>query len=190
MKQIVVISLVACVVIAIAVYLYTKEKWTPTYPGTTNPPPATGNTATLTIDSNGNLSSVASLPLGTIIMRADTLVPDGWTPCDGRAAVNGIAIPDLRGRMPFGSNTGTGVDQNGTQLPKWGPNYSTGEINHQISPSQVPQPVMPNANPPTNVSGYTQGFTFANGAGFALGNVDPLSLLPPILTVSFLIKTS
>jgi hypothetical protein len=190
MKQILVISLVACVVIAIAVYLYTKEKWTPTYPGSASTPAPNGNTGTLTIDSNGNLSSVASVPLGTIIMRIDTLVPDGWTPCDGRAAVNGITIPDFRGRMPFGSNPGTGVDQNGTPLPNWGPNYSTGEINHQISPPEVPQPVMPNANPPTNVSGYTQGFTFANGAGFALGKVDPLSLLPPILTVNYLIKTS
>jgi hypothetical protein len=217
MKQIFIISLVACVVIAIAVYLYTKEnlyikeKWTPTVPPKEDVPKGPGNTASLTIDSDGNLSSVATVPLGTIVMRADYWVPDGWTPCDGREPVNGIVIPDLRGRAPFGAvisaNYATiGKDLNGNTLPVWGPGYATGEYYHNISGAEAPNVVLSDLTEIIKLSkqydtdknrmnvrkDFMSGYS-GNDGFLSLGFTNAsqaMSLIPPIYTVSFLIKTS
>jgi hypothetical protein len=45
------------------------------------------------------------MPLGGIIMwgGSPTSLPTGWTLCDGRAAVNGVTIPDLRERFIVGA---------------------------------------------------------------------------------------
>lgn len=67
--------------------------------------------------------------LGQIILFAGPKTPDNWVPCDGRTlsvsqyqalfsligvtyggdGVNTFGIPDLRGRLPIGQGTGTGL---------------------------------------------------------------------------------
>ena len=53
----------------------------------------TGDVSTLLIDGYGNV------PLGGILMWSNSSIPSGFVVCDGSSAINGIDIPDLRGRF-------------------------------------------------------------------------------------------
>ncbi len=64
------------------------------------------NSKVLTVNGSGLVQYVNNLmPLGGIIMwgGSPTALPTGWTLCDGRAAVNGVTIPDLRERFIVGA---------------------------------------------------------------------------------------
>jgi len=64
------------------------------------------NSKVLTVNGAGLVQYANNLmPLGGIIMWAGSpsTPPTGWTLCDGRAAVNGVTIPDLRERFIVGA---------------------------------------------------------------------------------------
>jgi microcystin-dependent protein len=55
-------------------------------------------------------AKMSLVPLRTIVMfsGSDAQVPIGWRICEGGSIVNGISIPDLRGRFIVGKDTRTG----------------------------------------------------------------------------------
>jgi microcystin-dependent protein len=106
----------------------------PTFTGTVVLP-STTSIGTITSTELGYVDGVTSAiqtqlntntPVGSMIMWATSTPPTGWLLCDGQstsgytalAAVVGANVPDLRGRIPMGAGTGTGLTARtlGTQL--------------------------------------------------------------------------
>lgn len=77
------LGIVILIVLILLIILYTKEKFL------------------LSIDQSGNLGTMSSFPLGTILpwlpKDSNTAVPNGWYLCDGK---NGT--PDLTGKTLIG----------------------------------------------------------------------------------------
>lgn len=74
-------------------------------------------TSKMTTSANVELTGTATItgqgavPKGAIIMWSGDTIPDGWNLCDGNnsnngSKINGIAIPDLRGRFVVGYKPG------------------------------------------------------------------------------------
>jgi microcystin-dependent protein len=111
-----------------------------------------GNMTANNFYSTGNyyLDNYILIPAGTIIQSAAINVPDGWFDCDGSSLSTTIYtdlfnaimytyggsgeifyIPDIRGRIPVGSGTGTNLTTRAL-------GSTGGEEQHTLSISEIP----------------------------------------------------
>lgn len=86
-----------------------------------------------TVKANG-FSGFGVAPLGAIIMWTGSGVPLGWQLCDGNGGtqVNGITIPDLRGRFVIGVGTSSDGAAN------YGVTNTGGEETHALTVAEMP----------------------------------------------------
>jgi microcystin-dependent protein len=77
------------------------------------------------------------VPKGAIMMWSGWTAPTGWNICDGNGgvAVNGVTIPDLRGRFIVG---GTGTGTANTTDNKYPVSATGGEETHRLSAAEMP----------------------------------------------------
>lgn len=179
----------------------------------------------LATNGSGALSWANALPSGSMQMFGGASAPSGWLLCDG-TAVNRITyaalfavigttygsgdlvmtfnLPDLRGRMPMGAGTGTGLNASGSGVPggtaqtartrgQWG-----GEETHLLTVSEMPAhnhsstiPVLAavsggpaNLNSGTTFQTYNLSSIMNNTGGNARH-----ATLPPYVVVNYIIKT-
>jgi microcystin-dependent protein len=169
------------------------------------------------------------VPTGTVVAFAGTTPPSGWLSCDG-AAVSRSAnaslfaaigttygpgdgsttfnLPDLRGRLPIGTGTGTGLTGRslgktyGTenialtvgQLPSHAHGVSDPGHAHPAQGSTFIQggASLPNAG--ISVGGASYGYSPQTGAATtgisiqATGSGQPVPIVPPALALGFIIK--
>lgn len=136
------------------------------------------------------------LPKGAIIMWSGSWdnIPVGFALCNGNggAAINGVTIPDLRGRFIVGGNTGdtdfatagqTGGSKTKALTIQELPNHT-----HDIS---VPVDIT-TANPGTTGNQLVKGYAHSYGNVYltsgSKGNGNAFSILPPYYVMAFLIK--
>jgi len=99
-------------------------------------------------DTSGNLKAITSseiqIPKGSIIMWSGATIPTGWVQCDGNQGIqiNGINIPDLRGKFILGHNSSTSRDE--TLSPN-SLNTFGGEETHKLTQEELPKVVLPYA---------------------------------------------
>lgn len=86
-----------------------------------------------TVKAN-SFSGFGSAPLGAIIMWTGSTEPAGWKLCDGNggAQVNGITIPDLRGRFIVG------VGSSSDGAANYSLNTFGGEETHSLTIAEMP----------------------------------------------------
>jgi len=91
---------VVVVVVVVAILMKKKESYVYNPPSGTSTGTAT-NSLTLVSDTNGNLSTVSTVPIGTIVAwyGSTSTIPTGWVLCDG---TNGT--PNMVGSFPIGAN--------------------------------------------------------------------------------------
>lgn len=155
------------------------------------------------------IALVPSVPSGTIIGFAGSSAPSGWLLCDGSevsrslyaalfAAIGtafGVGdggstfnVPDLRGRIPIGAGTGSGLSARTLA-------QSLGEENHLLTLAEMPSHdhtanalASVNANNDGSVSGLhyhpsNSGVTDSTGGDGAHNNMQPVLGLTPIIRV-------
>lgn len=129
------------------------------------------------------LQTYSIIPTGTMIQSASINEPDGWLLCDGRALLKSLYsnlfgvightyggvygdsdlsfnIPDLRGRIPVGAGTGSGLSTR--NLGSVG-----GEESHMLTVNE-----MPSHSHTSNAVGGTIGLITSNEENTASSGLD------------------
>lgn len=172
----------------------TGNLWSPTQSATV--------LSALQVDSSGNLSTAAPVPIGAIIMwgGAVSTIPTGWALCDG---TNGT--PDLRSRFVVGAANVQSV----MQLLPTGPltaypaGTTGGEEAHALELSEIPSHThnyAQNAGGPPTVSTLIYGGQTDNPGyyptkptgGDSTNNnaTKPHNNLPPFFALAFIMKVA
>lgn len=94
---------------------------------------------TLKAMAGGKESEVIPVPVGGIIMWTQSTLPDSthWAVCDGNGGnkINGLVIPDLRGRFVVGVNNGNGRN---SALSVYNCGDIQGEEKHALTTKEMP----------------------------------------------------
>ena len=154
----------------------------------------------------GTISGNGTIPVGGIIMWSGASVPSGWTLCNG-SNVNGLTVPDLRGRFILGGNVGSGAtytDVN-TGLVSTNGTYG-GEAKHTLSLAEMPAhthnfladasaiflvtPVDNGSDKPDSAGAGGYGYINANrpSAVQNSGSGTPFSELPPYYVLAYIMR--
>ena len=82
------------------------------------------------------------LPYGIIIMWANTIIPAGWSICDGRT-IKGRKTPDLRDRFVIPASSLNTTGYNVGSIPKKYSNFNIndfgGEATHRLTINEMPK---------------------------------------------------
>jgi hypothetical protein len=143
------------VVVAIVVFFMTKKKEPYVFASGGSSAGTADNSLTLTSDASGNLSTVASVPVGTIVAFYSNSynIPKGWALCDG---TNGT--PDLTGKSLVGSNGD--VNTSGSTIQPGNTIYAGTTIT------------------PANLPGHTHGGFFYGTTDTSVGTVEVIVGVP------------
>ena len=139
------------------------------------------------------------VPTGCIMQWATNTPPSGWLLCDGQstsgyaalAAIVGASVPDLRGRVPVGRNSGTFATLGATG------GAETNTHNHYQTVGSDPSNFFAtnntNSGPRSRVVTKTRSVTATSSAS-AVTREDStydetISTLPPYIVLNYIIKT-
>lgn len=153
---------------------------------------------TLVSDTSGNISTIASVPMGLIAMWAGSNVPYGWGLCNGSSYTNtttGVTIqsPDLRSRFVVGA----GQPSQATFLNQYGIGDTGGEEYHQLTIPEMPAHTHTFSPAGGNGAGYDGGDNWLWGAGNTSSTGGdpnnnnatlPHNNMPPYYALAFIIK--
>lgn len=163
----------------------------------------------------------ALLPVGSLIMWAGNSTPTGWLAADGSCisrttydtlfyvvgttfgACDGsttFAVPDLRGRVPMGAGTGTGLTARSPGQMVGGETYTLTTFNlprhtHELYSSAGVQLRVANGGVTSSATGLNVGGIFVTGAPIYLQtgsggfSEQPFDIVQPSAVVNFLIWT-
>ena len=189
-----------------------------TFKGTLNLQNATSVTlppSERTFINNVNLSSTISsngVPVGSIaIWYTNVSIPNGWFPCDGTRQLNGVTIPNLRGRFVMCANTKYQVNNYGgfttksVEIANYPPhNHGTvttdyaGNHYHNLTVSRDSDDnggIV--ANRGGNANGGSASFSYAgnhehfsNPATSEAGSGTGFNIIPPYNAMIYIIKLS
>lgn len=169
------------------------------------------NDAISAVNGKADNALANAMPKGGIIMWSGSIdnIPTGYVLCDGRPAVNGQAIPDLRNKFIRGasdlSNTsGLTADDRGQVAAPSAVGQQGGNNKHQMTIQQMPphthgftyniplitqQKWGDNANTYSFPSGETQRSGTTASTGGLNDVAQEFNLMPQYYALAFIIKT-
>jgi len=125
------------------------------------------------------------LPKGAIIMWSGASAPDGWALCDGNnnQLINGVTIPDLRGRFIVGSGNGYKVTDKGGQAEVTLTEAQLPPHSHEITKTAAGTALV---NGGSQFAVY--GLLGAPWVTLSAGDGKPHENRPPYYALAFIIK--
>jgi microcystin-dependent protein len=156
-------------------------------------------TRTTAVETVNTTQNGFLVPTGCIMQWATNTPPSGWLLCDGQstsgyaalAAIVGASVPDLRGRVPVGRNSGTFATLGATG------GAETNTHNHYQTVGSDPSNFFAtnntNSGPRSRVVTKTRSVTATSSAS-AVTREDStydetISTLPPYIVLNYIIKT-
>ena len=141
------------------------------------------------------------VPVGGIIMWSGTTIPSGWALCDGTTTINGVPVPDLRGRFVLGKGQALG----NPTMTAYAIGQKGGEETHKLIPSEMPahshyyradqaSVVMLGGQSGDNAdSAGSGGFALVNplntaSATQSMGGDAPHNNMPPYYVLAYIIR--
>ena len=179
-------------------------------------------TATTFAGDGSSLTGITGVPVGSVLPYAAGSAPSGWLACDGSAVSRttyadlftiigttyGVGdgsttfnLPDMSGRIPIGSGTGTDTPTGGQSRSAVQQSFTlgdaAGEYVHLMSESEMPNHrheisgYLHNDSYPSSLSGNVVRTAYA-GSGTAktqyTGSDTAHNLIQPYLTLNYIIK--
>ena len=146
----------------------------------------------ITIDGNLKLGGKFNyLPKGSIIAFNGEKAPSGWAICDGNNGqkINGMTIPDLRGKFIYGSGNGNIVGNEGGKdkvkltIPEM-PKHNHGEGGKPVFDYSPGEPRITGFQPRSGKQLFPKG---SHEHKFE-GEGKPFSIMPPYVVLTYIMK--